>query len=60
LLATASGLVALQRVIAGLLTGAAIGAATTVALRRILDREAKRSALAPTGAQQAGEQDRTT
>jgi undecaprenyl-diphosphatase len=69
-LVTATSLVALQRmqavrhyptdVIAGLLTGAAIGAATTVALRRILDREAKRSALAPTGAQKAGEQDRTT
>jgi hypothetical protein len=67
-LATATGVVALQRmqavrhyptdVIAGVLAGAAIGAATTVALRRVLDQGGRRLALGSIGAHQEGEQDR--
>ncbi len=68
LLATATSLVALQHmqavrhyptdVIAGLLTGAAIGTATTVALCRVLDQEGNGLALGSISAHQEAEQDR--
>ena len=68
LLAIATGLVALQRmqavrhyptdVITGLPAGAAIGAATTVALRQVLDQGGGRSALGSISAHQEAEQDR--
>jgi membrane-associated phospholipid phosphatase len=67
-LAAVTGLVALQRmqavrhyptdVIAGLVAGAAIGAAATVGIRRLTGPGAEPSALGPFGPQQKGDQDR--